>query len=115
MNVEFTPAFLKHTKEIIAKANKNSMIIKTKKVGCNGLAYDFVPNSCDIGDLIEGENGNVNISLFCDFAIIISLSDKQIFNNCKFDYIRDGLNYKIEVTNPQKTSECGCGHSFNVL
>ena len=115
MNVNFTPAFINHTKSVFSKGNANSMIIGIKTVGCNGLTYTFEPNTCpDINDLIKGDNGTMWINVVDEIAFIINKNDYKILDGSKFDYIREGFNFRVSVSNPQKTSQCGCGESFNV-
>lgn len=115
MNVSFTPAFINHIKSVLSKENANGMIIGIKTVGCNGLTYTFQTNTCpDISTLIEGDNGAMWISVVDKIAFIIKKNDYKILDGSEFDYIREGFNFRVNVSNPQKTSQCGCGESFNV-
>lgn len=110
MNVEFTPAFIAHAKKQAAKQNYNAMFIHAKKVGCNGLAYVFEPVS-------EGvfSSASPEISFEVDgFVFNFPTIQTYIFNGAKFDIVKEGLNRRVSVSNPNATSECGCGASFSV-
>jgi iron-sulfur cluster assembly accessory protein len=109
MNVEFTPAFIEHAKKIANKVEYNAMYIHVKTVGCNGLAYQFDPTLNGLPD--DGTELTFKVD---DFEIIFPKDQVKIFEGAKFDYVRQGLNTRVVVTNPNATSQCGCGESFNV-
>ena len=113
MNVEFTPEFVKHAKKIASKENLNAMSIHAKKVGCNGLAYEFTPVRVDplSSDYFSSPQALFDVD---DFEFYIPADQESIFEGSKFDYIREGLNYRVIVSNPNILSQCGCGYSFNV-
>jgi len=80
--------------------------VGVKGGGCSGFTYSlgFDPESKE-GDSIIEQDG---IKLFIDGKSLFYLAGTNL-------YFSDGLNGKgFEFNNPNATSTCGCGDSFNV-
>jgi len=101
----FTPAFEKHLEKMASPGLK----VGLKKVGCNGYSYTFVT-------LTEME------ALFMHVHDVQVGTKKIVFEDdnawlmlkhSTFDYVRQGLNFKIQITNPNAKGQCGCGESVN--
>jgi iron-sulfur cluster insertion protein len=82
--------------------------ISVSSGGCNGFQYIF-----DLDDKL----GNEDIKLGEDSAGIIAVTDEvssQLLSGAELDFIRElGASY-FKVKNPNASSNCGCGSSFNV-
>lgn len=110
MNVEFTPAFIENVRRVAEVDHCDGLWITIKKVGCNGYAYDYKPYFA--------------LSIEHRMAYIFEVSEKvfvaidpkisEILEGSKFDYVREGLNFKTKVLNPHIKGTCGCGESFNL-
>ncbi len=78
-----------------------------KKTGCSGLSYVIedvqVPNAKDL-----------KMPLAAEYQFYVDRAYYPILHNLEIDYIKQGLNYKLEFNNPNQTGQCGCGESFTV-
>ncbi|PSU32021.1 iron-sulfur cluster assembly protein IscA [Photobacterium lutimaris] len=74
--------------------------------GCSGMAYvlEFV-DQLDEGDQIFEDKG---------VKIIIDAKSMVYLDGTELDFAKEGLNEGFQFNNPNVSSECGCGESFNV-
>ncbi|MDX7989100.1 iron-sulfur cluster assembly protein IscA [Xenorhabdus sp. 12] len=74
--------------------------------GCSGMAYvlEFV-------DMINEED-----QVFEDKGVKVIVDGKSILylDGTELDFVKEGLNEGFKFNNPNVSSECGCGESFNV-
>ncbi|UIP27301.1 iron-sulfur cluster assembly protein IscA [Photobacterium sp. TLY01] len=74
--------------------------------GCSGMAYvlEFVD------DLNEGDE------VFEQFGVKVIVDAKSLvyLEGTELDFVKEGLNEGFQFNNPNVSSECGCGESFNV-
>ena len=108
MFIEFTSALKEHLKKVYPEVNE--FLLTIKKVGCNGFAYDLKPL-----EPVEGKCDFVWISECDNMWAMIPEEHTPIFDGAKFDFVREGLNYKMKVSNPNEKGRCGCGESFNLI
>lgn len=74
--------------------------------GCSGMAYvlEFV-DQLDEGDHVFEEKG---VKIIVDTKSLVYLEGTEL------DFAKEGLNEGFKFNNPNVSSECGCGESFNV-
>ena len=74
--------------------------------GCSGMAYilEFVDEMND--DDIDFEDKGVKV--------IIDGKSMVYLDGTELDFVKEGLNEGFKFNNPNVSSECGCGESFNV-
>ena len=74
--------------------------------GCSGMAYvlEFVDEAND-DDIVFEDNG---IKVIIDGKSLVYLDGTEL------DFVKEGLNEGFKFNNPNVSSECGCGESFNV-
>ncbi|UTV27157.1 iron-sulfur cluster assembly protein IscA [Photobacterium atrarenae] len=74
--------------------------------GCSGMAYvlEFVDELNEEDQVFE-ENG---------VKIIIDPKSLVYLDGTELDFAKEGLNEGFKFNNPNVSSECGCGESFNV-
>lgn len=74
--------------------------------GCSGMAYvlEFVDEAND-GDIVFEDKG---IKVIIDGKSLVYLDGTEL------DFVKEGLNEGFKFNNPNVSSECGCGESFNV-
>jgi len=74
--------------------------------GCSGLAYvlEFVD------ELAEDDR------VFEDHGVKVIVDEKSLayLDGTQLDFVKDGLNEGFKFTNPNVSSQCGCGESFNI-
>ncbi|MBD2815176.1 iron-sulfur cluster assembly protein IscA [Xenorhabdus sp. Flor] len=74
--------------------------------GCSGMAYVL-----EFADAIDDED-----QVFEDKGVKVIVDGKSIvyLDGTELDFIKEGLNEGFKFNNPNVSSECGCGESFNV-
>ena len=96
-------------KEIIKSAPSGTVgfLVGIDKSGCNGFSYklDFAKKN-QVDDLEFVEKNNIKV--FIDPKAILFLMGTEM------DYQKDKLSSKFVFNNPNQTSTCGCGESFNI-
>lgn len=74
--------------------------------GCSGLAYvlEFVD------ELSEDDQ------VFEDHGVKVIVDEKSLayLDGTELDFVKEGLNEGFKFTNPNVSSQCGCGESFNI-
>ncbi|MGM3175877.1 iron-sulfur cluster assembly protein IscA [Dickeya lacustris] len=74
--------------------------------GCSGMAYvlEFV-DELNADDVVFEDKG---VKVIIDGKSLVYLDGTQL------DFVKEGLNEGFKFNNPNVSSECGCGESFNV-
>ncbi|MBC8945874.1 MULTISPECIES: iron-sulfur cluster assembly protein IscA [Xenorhabdus] len=74
--------------------------------GCSGMAYVL-----EFADAINDED-----QVFEDKGVKVIVDGKSIvyLDGTELDFVKEGLNEGFKFNNPNVSSECGCGESFNV-
>lgn len=93
------------TKLSIENAQKDQHLrIFVEAGGCSGFEY---------GMSFDGEKEGDNIIKKEDMIVLIDPSSLSYLNDCTIHF-DDGLTGKgFEIQNPNASSTCGCGRSFN--
>jgi len=74
--------------------------------GCQGFEYAFKP---------ETEKNDDDVTFEKDSAvIIIDEISLPYLEGAEIDYVDDLIGAHFKINNPNATSSCGCGTSFNV-
>ncbi|NUY56220.1 MULTISPECIES: iron-sulfur cluster assembly protein IscA [Salinivibrio] len=74
--------------------------------GCSGMAY--VIEFAD--ELQEGDQ----VFEYDDVKVIVDGKSLLYLEGTELDFVKEGLNEGFQFNNPNVSSECGCGESFNV-
>ena len=99
---------LNHFSAIMKNNNTNRLLIGVKGGGCNGLKYYIEPFNGEIDKSDEVIKLDKNRELIICGKSILYLMGTEI--KWKDDYIGSGL----EFINPNASSTCGCGETFNI-
>jgi iron-sulfur cluster assembly protein len=77
-----------------------------KDSGCNAKKYTLtLTDSNKTDDIVFRDH---NIDIFVNKMDLLYLSGTQI------DYVREGINKIVKYHNPNVSSACGCGESFDI-
>ena len=77
-----------------------------KKTGCSGFAYVInYADAVEPDDIVFEDAG---------ISIVVDPESLKMIDGTEVDFVKDGLNEAFKFRNPQASSECGCGESFNV-
>lgn len=97
----------KRARTFLASRGKGlGLRLGVKTTGCSGLAYvlEFVDELNEDDEVFE-DNG---IKIVIDGKSLVYLDGTEL------DFAKEGLNEGFQFNNPNASSECGCGESFNV-
>lgn len=74
--------------------------------GCSGMAYvlEFVDELHDEDTVFEDKG----------VKVIVDAKSLLYLDGTELDFVKEGLNEGFKFNNPNVSSECGCGESFNV-
>ncbi|MCA6219100.1 MULTISPECIES: iron-sulfur cluster assembly protein IscA [Photorhabdus] len=74
--------------------------------GCSGMAYLL-----EFADMINEDD-----TVFEDKGVKVIVDGKSMvyLDGTELDFVKEGLNEGFKFNNPNVSSECGCGESFNV-
>ena len=72
--------------------------------GCSGFSYGMVLDEVTEGDQIYETNG---------IKVIVDPMSLRYLEGAEVDYKEDLMGGGFAIKNPNATSTCGCGHSFN--
>ncbi|KEQ12103.1 iron-sulfur cluster assembly protein IscA [Endozoicomonas numazuensis] len=107
MAITMTEAAARHIRDQLEKRGRGVGIrVAVRTSGCSGMAYvlEFVDEASN--DELAFESQGVNI--YSDQKSLVYLDGTEL------DFVKEGLNEGFQFNNPNASSECGCGESFNV-
>ena len=107
MAVTMTEAAAGHIRRQLNGRGKGLGIrLGVKTSGCSGMAYvlEFVDEANPEDQAFEFHGEKV----FVDPKSLVYLDGTEL------DFVKEGLNEGFKFNNPNISSECGCGESFNV-
>lgn len=105
--IRLTEAAAAHVqRQLVQRGRGEGLRVGVRPSGCSGLAYvlEFV-DEVQAEDAVFEEHG---VSIFIDPKSLVYLRGTEL------DFVREGLNEGLQFRNPNVSSECGCGESFNV-
>ena len=107
MSISMSDAAAQRVQTFLANRGKGyGLRLGVRTSGCSGMAYvlEFVdaPNEDDV--------------VFEDKGVRVIVDGKSLayLDSTQLDFVKEGLNEGFKFNNPNMTSECGCGESFNV-
>ncbi|KJF85756.1 iron-sulfur cluster assembly protein IscA [Photobacterium phosphoreum] len=107
MAITITEAAASRVSSFLANRGKGiGLRLGVRTSGCSGMAYilEFV-DDLDEGDQVFEEQG---------VKIIVDAKSMVYLDGTELDFAKEGLNEGFQFNNPNVSSECGCGESFNV-
>ncbi|PSU22103.1 iron-sulfur cluster assembly protein IscA [Photobacterium kishitanii] len=107
MAITITEAAASRVSTFLANRGKGiGLRLGVRTSGCSGMAYilEFV-DDLDEGDQVFEEQG---------IKIIVDAKSMVYLDGTELDFAKEGLNEGFQFNNPNVSSECGCGESFNV-
>ena len=107
MSISMSDAAAQRVQTFLANRGKGyGLRLGVRTSGWSGMAYvlEFVdaPNEDDV--------------VFEDKGVRVIVDGKSLayLDGTQLDFVKEGLNEGFKFNNPNMTSECGCGESFNV-
>ncbi len=103
----FTDSAAHKVKELIEQEDNPELKLRVfvQGGGCSGFQYGFTfAESIDEGDTVV-ENGGV--------TLLIDPMSFQYLTGAEIDYVENLQGAQFVIRNPNATTTCGCGSSFN--
>jgi len=112
ISMTFTPGAFKHVQKVLSHHQEyQGLRLSVKKSGCSGLAYLF-----DYVKQVDPEDTCFVISDSQPQSVSVFIEPRwqHLFQGVTIDYVKTGLNARLECINPNEVARCGCGESFSV-
>lgn len=107
MSVSMTEAAADRVKSFLANRGKGlGLRLGVKTTGCSGLAY--------VLEFVDDKNDDDEVFSIHDINVVIDGKSLPFLDGTQLDFVKEGLNEGFKFNNPNVSSECGCGESFNV-
>lgn len=107
MAITMTDAAVQHVARYLEKRGHGFGIrLGVRTSGCSGMAYvlEFVDDQEPEDQVFESRG----------VRIVIDPKSLLYLDGTELDFVKEGLNEGFKFNNPNVSSECGCGESFNV-
>lgn len=107
MAITLTEAAANRVAAFLANRGKGvGLRLGVRTSGCSGMAYvlEFVDELNEEDQVFECLGVNV----------IVDAKSLVYLDGTELDFAKEGLNEGFKFNNPNISSECGCGESFNV-
>ncbi len=107
MTIRLTEKAAEHVRTRAAKEGREqSLRLGVRTSGCSGFAYtvDYADEVSD-NDLVFEQHG---------VRVVVDRKSLPFLDGMEVDFVRDGLNQRLDFRNPNVKDQCGCGESFNV-
>lgn len=108
MAITMTEAAANHVARYLEKRGHGEGVrLGVRTSGCSGMAYvlEFVDEALEEDQVFPGPQ---DVKIFIDPKSLVYLDGTEL------DFVKEGLNEGFKFNNPNVSSECGCGESFNV-
>ena len=107
MAITMSDAAVQHVARYLEKRGHGFGIrLGVRTSGCSGMAYvlEFVDEKQPEDEVFESQG----------VRIVIDPKSLLYLDGTELDFVKEGLNEGFKFNNPNVSSECGCGESFNV-
>ncbi|MBE9398656.1 iron-sulfur cluster assembly protein IscA [Pontibacterium sp. N1Y112] len=107
MAISMSDAAVQHVARYLEKRGHGFGIrLGVRTSGCSGMAYvlEFVDEKQPEDEIFESQG----------VRIVIDPKSLLYLDGTELDFVKEGLNEGFKFNNPNVSSECGCGESFNV-
>jgi iron-sulfur cluster insertion protein len=107
MNMTITESVVNKLTSIIAEENDPTLKLRifVQGGGCSGMQYGFTL------DNIQGEDDFVFPA--GSLSVLVDYVSAQYLEGAEIDYEEDIQGASFKIRNPNATTTCGCGSSFN--
>lgn len=106
--ITLTDSFVKRLKALQIQENKPDLMLRIRVDGggCQGFEYSFKPDTTQNDDDKRFEKDGV--------GVVVDEISLPFLEGAEVDYVDDLIGAHFKINNPNATSSCGCGTSFNV-
>ncbi len=105
--VTFSDAAIDHLNNQVKQQAAIGIIFNVKESGCSGYKY-LLELAFELSDTAHCYPIDESLNLYIEESIVNLIRGTQV------DYVKEGVNYRLDFKNPNATASCGCGESFSV-
>jgi len=107
--ITVTDAAMHHIKtQLAAEADTQHFRLGIKRTGCSGWMY--TPEV-----IATPQDDDIFVTTVDDVAVYVTEKSRELLQGTNVDYVEKSLGFKqMEFNNPNATSLCGCGESFQI-
>ena len=106
-NIFITDSAVKKISELQKQEESNKYLrISVEGGGCGGFQYNYY--------FVKTQNTDDIVVTINNVSVVIDETSQDFLNKCELDYVRELGNEYFNITNPNASSNCGCGNSFSV-
>ncbi len=107
MAITMTDAAASRVKLFLENRGKGiGLRLGVRTSGCSGMAY--------VLEFVDELNEEDQVFEQSGVRVIVDAKSLLYLDGTELDFIKEGLNEGFKFNNPNISSECGCGESFNV-
>lgn len=105
MNLQ--PAAIDKVKELVAEEGNPDLKLRVfvQGGGCSGFQYGFTFDELRNEDDFDFD--------FQDVTVVVDSMSWQYLQGAEIDYVENVMGASFTIKNPNATTTCGCGSSFN--
>ncbi|AKH62118.1 MULTISPECIES: iron-sulfur cluster assembly protein IscA [Photorhabdus] len=107
MSISLTESAAQRVSSFLSNRGKGvGLRLGIRTSGCSGMAYLL-----EFADMINEDD-----TVFEEKGVKVIVDGKSMvyLDGTELDFVKEGLNEGFKFNNPNVSSECGCGESFNV-
>ncbi|NHB89005.1 iron-sulfur cluster assembly protein IscA [Photorhabdus tasmaniensis] len=107
MSISLTESAAQRVSSFLSHRGKGvGLRLGVRTSGCSGMAYLL-----EFADMINEDD-----TVFEEKGVKVIIDGKSMvyLDGTELDFVKEGLNEGFKFNNPNVSSECGCGESFNV-
>ncbi len=107
MAITMTDAAASRVKLFLENRGKGiGLRLGVRTSGCSGMAY--------VLEFVDELNEEDQVFEQSGVRVIVDAKSLLYLDGTELDFIKEGLNEGFKFNNPNISSECGCGESFNI-
>lgn len=107
MAITMTESARRHVRgQLDSRGSGAGIRVGVRTSGCSGMAYVL-----EFADAVNEED---QVFDFDGVQVLVDPKSMVYLDGTELDFVREGINEGFRFNNPNVSSECGCGESFNV-
>lgn len=107
MGITLTEAAAKQINAQLVKHGSGvGLRVGVKPVGCSGLTYTY--------EIAETQQADDQVFEYFGVKLFINAQALNSLDGSNLDYVSEGMKKTFQFDNPNVSSTCGCGESFNL-
>ncbi len=104
--IHLTPAARARIRDYARAHGAFGMRLGLRRAGCSGYAYQIeLADKATRGDILIEQDGA---------CVVLAGEHLAALDGITIDFVREGLNHRFRIDNPNVVASCGCGESIAI-